>query len=181
MLDSKIVVLTGGRGAGKTTTCRRRVEAARLADWDAGGVISPARFEGGGKTGIWAEDLRTGERRLLASRVSGELTGHRLGPWTFDLQALEWGNQVITAAPPCDLLVIDELGPLEFNQNMGWDASFEVLRSQNYALAIVVIRPECIKAFSDMGFTFKVENELQTSQVEKRLVRLGRSEEFEES
>jgi nucleoside-triphosphatase len=157
MLNPKIIVITGGRGAGKTTLCRKRIEAARFAGEDIGGIISPARFNGGEKTGIWAEKLRTGERRLLASLATGELSGHSLGPWTFDLQALEWGNQVIVTAPPCDLLVIDELGPLEFNQNMGWNATFEVLRCQNYKLALVVIRPECIEAFAKMRFVFQIE------------------------
>jgi len=67
------------------------------------------------------------------------------------------GNQAIAAAPPCDLLVVDELGPLEFEQNIGWRATFEILEGQKYKLAIVVIRPECIQAFAKMGFAFQVE------------------------
>jgi len=79
MPNPKITVLMGGRGAGKTTSCQRRVEAARAAGEDVGGVISPARFDGGEKTGIWAEKLRSGERRLLASLVPWELSGFSLG------------------------------------------------------------------------------------------------------
>lgn len=140
-------MLTGWRGTGKTTLCQRWVEAARLAGWDVAGVISPARLDGGEKTGIQVENLRTGERRLLASRVAGELVGYNLGPWTFDPLALEWGNQVIAVATPCSLLVIDELGPLEFEQGRGWTISFQVLDRGDYSQALVVIRPECREKF----------------------------------
>jgi len=57
-------------------------------------------------------------------------------------------------------LVIDELGYLEFELKTGWTASFEVLHSKKYRLAMVVIRPECIDAFSNLGFHFQVKEVL---------------------
>ncbi len=146
-LTHKIQVISGWRGAGKTTLCRRLVETARSAGWDVAGVLSPARFESGQKTGIEVEHLRHGKRRLLASRLPGELHGFTLGSWTFDGEALEWGNRAIADAAPCDLLVLDELGPLEFEQARGWTAAFQSLDSGQFALALVVIRPECLDAF----------------------------------
>lgn len=144
---AKIRVISGGRGAGKTSLCQRQVQAARQEGWDVAGLLSPARFAGGQKTGIEAEDLRSGQRRLLASCLDGELQGMRLGPWTFSQETLEWGNRVIAVAAPCDLLVLDELGPLEFEHNQGWTAGFEALDRGRYAGALVVIRPECLQAF----------------------------------
>jgi nucleoside-triphosphatase THEP1 len=61
-----------------------------------------------------------------------------------------------------DVLVIDELGPLEFDLQTGWTASFEVLRRKRYRLALIVIRPECLDAFSNMGFVFQTK-EITTS------------------
>jgi nucleoside-triphosphatase THEP1 len=55
--------------------------------------------------------------------------------------AVAWGNQILRETVPCDLLVIDELGPLEFNREEGWIKAFDVLESGDYRSALVVIRP----------------------------------------
>lgn len=143
----KILVISGWRGAGKTTLCQHLVSIARSAGLDVAGLLSPARIKEGQKTGIEVENLRSGERRLLASRLSGELQGIQLGPWTFDNSMFPWGNQVLNSAIPCHLLVIDELGPLEFDSGQGWAEGFKILDSQLYHSAIVVIRPEYVNPF----------------------------------
>jgi nucleoside-triphosphatase len=143
----EIILVSGWRGVGKTTLCLRLIEAARSAAWDVAGLASPARVEGSEKTGILVDELRTGQRRLLASRLEGELHGARLGPWTFDDSIFEWGNQALRSSIPCNMLVIDELGPLEFDRSQGWYAGFQVLDSKSYDLAVVVIRPEYVSNF----------------------------------
>jgi len=138
----KILVISGWRGVGKTTLCLRVAAEARTAGSDIAGLVSPARFVAGEKTGIEVEDLHSGQRKLLASRLPNELQGTRLGPWTFNDEMFAWGNQVLRSAVPCDILMIDELGPLEFDSRGGWSEGFRVLESLTYHLAIVVIRPE---------------------------------------
>ena len=68
----------------------------------------------------------------------------RLGRWYFDAQVLGWGNQVLKNCLPCDLLVIDELGPLEFNRQIGLTAAFNVLPERRYKIGCVVIRPSLL-------------------------------------
>jgi nucleoside-triphosphatase THEP1 len=70
---------------------------------------------------------------------------------------LEWGNLRLTQSVKTDLLMIDELGPLEFERQMGWTASFDLLKSGQFGIAMVVIRPECLAAFSQMGFAYQIE------------------------
>lgn len=135
-------MISGWRGVGKTGLCLQLVEAARSADLQISGLVSPARFTAGKKTGIEVEDLASRERRLLASLLPGELGGTQLGPWTFDDALFQWGNRALRNAESSDLLVVDELGPLEFEAGTGWNAAFEVLDDRLYQLAIVVIRPE---------------------------------------
>ncbi len=149
-----IRVVSGWRGVGKTTWCRRLVARGRARGLACAGLLSPARFAAsadlGGpvvKTGIEVEDVRTGQRRLLASRLAGELHGLQLGPWTFDEAILAWGNQVLAATTACDILVIDELGPLEFDQQQGWAAGFDLIERRCYRLAVVVVRPEYLEPF----------------------------------
>jgi nucleoside-triphosphatase THEP1 len=53
----------------------------------------------------------------------------------------EWGNEVLSRSLPCDLLIIDELGPLEVLGNRGWSNALSVLDAGDYAAALVVCRP----------------------------------------
>jgi len=138
--------LTGERGAGKTTFCRALAKLAHIIGWDVAGLLSPAVFENGLKTGILTEDLRTGESHRLASVSRQSPEDIPLGKWYFDPQTLAWGNYVLASSPPCELLIIDELGPLELTYQMGWQAALEILRRGGYQVALVVVRPELLAA-----------------------------------
>jgi len=145
-MESRIVFLTGEIGTGKTTLC---LEAARLAQEGGrslGGVVSPPVFKDGEKTAIEVKDLKTGAVRTLAVRKKDpDSEGFSLC-WDFDQEVLAWANQAIAAAPPCDVFFLDELGPLEFEHGRGWTAGFDVLKGEDYQLAVVVIRPSLLAA-----------------------------------
>lgn len=140
-------ILTGTRGSGKTTLCRRLSAEAKSLNWDVAGVISPAVFDAAGKTGIEVYDLRSGESRLFARRpldADGQPVP-RPG-WTYDQTALAWGNQVLSKAVPCDMLIVDEMGPLEFEAGLGWISGLEAVDSRAYKVGLVTIRPELVTA-----------------------------------
>jgi nucleoside-triphosphatase len=141
-----LFIITGDRGAGKTTFCRRFSELAQAAGWQTGGILSPAIFEAGQKTGIEAVDLRTGRRRLLAvqRQADSPLSPLQTKQWSFEAEVMAWGNEILQTALPCDLLIVDELGPLEFERDAGWQAGLAALDSGHYRWAMVVIRPELL-------------------------------------
>jgi nucleoside-triphosphatase THEP1 len=64
----------------------------------------------------------------------------------YDQTVLVWVNQVLAAAVPCDMLAVDELGPLEFEFSQGWSAGLTALDSRNYRVGLVTIRPELLSA-----------------------------------
>jgi len=139
-------ILTGRRGSGKTTLCRRLAAEAKALGWDVAGVISPAVFDGGEKTGIEVIDLRSGNSRLVARRpVDADGSGSVRPAWIFDQIALAWGNQMLAGVLPCDMLIVDELGPLEFEAGVGWSAGLKALDSRVYQVGLVTIRPELLK------------------------------------
>ena len=146
-VNGHLWILTGPRGSGKTTLCRRLAAEAQSLGWDVAGVVSPAVFEGSEKSGIEALDLRSGERRQFAHRPADpDGTPSRRPGWVYDPIALAWGNQILSSAIPCDMLVVDELGPLEFEAGQGWTAGLKALDSRAYQVALVTIRPELLAA-----------------------------------
>jgi len=142
-----ILIITGARELGKTTLCTRLAEASHSVGWTAAGLLSPARFVDGKKVGIEAEDVSTRQRFLLARLRTGSAAPTDPGTdrWSFDPRVLAWGNAVLQKAVPCDLLVVDELGPLELERQQGWIAGLTAIDSKSYQCAVVVVRPELLE------------------------------------
>ena len=141
-----LYIITGSRGAGKTNFCQELAKAARRAGLDVAGILSIAVFEGVYRTQIVAEDLRTGASHILATRRDPDEPPQPLATrnWQFDPQGIVWGNHVLAASLPAGVLIVDELGTLEFEREQGWLAGLQALDSQQYSLALVVIRPELL-------------------------------------
>lgn len=154
--EHRLWVVTGWRGVGKTVWCQNLVGEARKAGLHVSGILTPGRYAGGQRNGIYALRLDNEETRLLASQLPHEIAGLRLGPWSFDAEVFIWGNQYLSAlkAQNTDLLIIDELGFLEFDLQEGWMAAFEALSQMKYRAAVVVVRPECIQSFTSLGYQF---------------------------
>ncbi|MFH1330935.1 MAG: nucleoside-triphosphatase [Actinomycetota bacterium] len=144
----EVHLVTGERGAGKTTFCRVLVEAARSARprLVAAGILSLKVLVDGAEVAIDAVDVASGQRRRLAFRRAG--TDAAAGPstirWQFDAGALAWGDALLRSATPCDLLVIDELGPLEFDRGEGWVGGLAAVDGAAYLAAFVAVRPELL-------------------------------------
>ena len=141
-----LALLTGGRGAGKTRLCEALARSAREAGLAVRGVLSPAVLTDGEKRAIDLIDLATGERRFLAERARPDLPGTAGLGWRFDPEALTAGNAALERIGTCDLLLVDELGPLEFGRGSGFTAAFDLLDARGHGLAIVVVRPALVAA-----------------------------------
>ena len=117
----KIVIITGASGQGKTRLAQALVQLAKANGVSVNGILSPAVFTAGEKTAILVEDANSGEQRELAHvRQAGSEGDIQTGHWTFDPGSMAWGNRILAEAGECGLLVVDELGPLEFTQHKGW-------------------------------------------------------------
>ena len=137
----RILIVSGERKAGKTAFCTELAGLAFERRLTLAGVVSKARFVKGSENGKIAWNLVSGDIRLLASTNPGELQGNRIGVWTFDGEVTRWANACFDQITRCDLLIVDEVGPLELEQGKGWPAALEALRRVEYNLAVVVIRP----------------------------------------
>ena len=144
--NATLYIITGSRGAGKTTFCQTLVRAARAAGWQVAGLISNPVYESTRRTQIMAEDLRSGETRLLATRKDPDqpVQGIATRNWLFDPKTIGWGNTVLNNSLPADLFVMDELGTLEFERQQGWQAGLTAIDSRRFTIALLVMRPELL-------------------------------------
>ncbi|MEE8167807.1 MAG: NTPase [Candidatus Hydrothermarchaeales archaeon] len=108
------ILITGKPGCGKTTLCKKIIEA--LEDWEVGGIISAEIKEEGTRIGFNIMDLKTGEEGTLAHILG---SGPRVGKYRVNLQDLNviGAGAIERAAHSCDLVVIDEIGPMELHSD----------------------------------------------------------------
>jgi nucleoside-triphosphatase THEP1 len=138
-MATSIIILTGERGAGKTSACRETVTMAQAKGYACSGILTLTQPDGE----LDVLDVSSGETRRLTLPPDTKPAIVQ-GRFCFAPETFGWGNVVLTHTVPCQLLVIDELGPLELEQHRGWTKAFDVLQRRNFALALVVVRPELV-------------------------------------
>ncbi|MEM2883272.1 MAG: NTPase [Nitrososphaerales archaeon] len=109
----RIWLLTGEPGSGKTTAIMKIVNTVRAKGYSIGGVVSLEKRVKGVRMGFDIVDLLSGNRVLLAS-VEQKM-GPRVGKYRVNLKGLSdlAAKALIEAAQRCDLIVCDEIGPME--------------------------------------------------------------------
>jgi nucleoside-triphosphatase len=104
------VAITGRPGVGKTTLCEHVIERLPLA---AGGMITKEIRKCGHRVGFAVIDVATGEEGVLAHVHHRD--GPQVGRYTVDVRSLETVGvaAIRRAIEVSDLVVIDEIGPME--------------------------------------------------------------------
>ena len=136
----KINLITGERGVGKTILCSTLIEKMKIKEYSVAGIISPGLYHNDVKVGIEAINIKSGENVKLADYSPGWDIENPLRIWKINSDAIPWGNDVLNKSIPCDVLIIDEIGYLEFEKDCGWNKSFEILEEKGFRIAFVVVR-----------------------------------------
>jgi len=142
---SKIILITGEQGSGKSTFCRMIVDEYKLRDVKVSGILSELEKDKDKKLAINSINILTNEKKQLAGYAPGWNPAKPTSKWQFKKEIFQWGNHVLEKAIPTDLLIIDELGHMEFEERKGWNRSFDILHSKFYKCAVIVVRPEFIR------------------------------------
>jgi nucleoside-triphosphatase len=146
MAESVRLILTGETGCGKTRMCKAVADGLRDRGWRVAGVLSPGVWTRDQKLAIEALDLRSGEVRRLAERAGSgrDAEGPATRGWHFHAATLAWCNLLLANAGDADLLVVDELGPLEFERNEGLMRGLQAVDAGSFRMGLLVVRPELL-------------------------------------
>jgi len=131
----QITLVTGPSGIGKTTWVTR---AAAEFSGPVTGVICPGIYKNGTRVRINAHLLLTGEILPLAFAHSPENYAVNTAAWGFDESTIAAVNQELDEPTGWGLLVIDELGPLEFHRNQGFVNAFRAIDNHPGPVLVVV-------------------------------------------
>ena len=110
---SKLWLVTGPPGVGKSTLVSKVVLRLKSAGVIVGGCITSEKRVGGNRVGFEVKDLSTGKRGELASVASK--FGPRVGRYRVNLIDLArvGASGLESAASVSELIVVDEVGPME--------------------------------------------------------------------
>ena len=133
----RVLLLTGAPGIGKTTILIKTVDALRAKGISVGGMISREVREGNVRVGFEILDLTNGKHGWLAH--VNQKSGPQVGKYRVNLGDLEnIGTQaILDAIEKCDVVAIDEIGPMELYSQKFKQAVKQALESQKLVLAVV--------------------------------------------
>ncbi|WP_455284754.1 NTPase, partial [[Eubacterium] cellulosolvens] len=108
-----LVFLTGIPGVGKSTVVRKIAERMERSGSKVGGMTSGDLRCGSGRIGFEIRDLLTGKAGVLAH--VNQATGPRIGKYRVNSQDLDkiGAEAILSGIKHADLVVIDEVGPME--------------------------------------------------------------------
>jgi len=139
MTEARLFLITGIPGVGKTTLISKVVLELRKTGISVGGIYSKEKRSGRVRTGFIMTDLLSGFQKELAS-VDGE--GPRMGRYKVNLKNLgEFAAPALeNAISRCDVVIVDEVGPMELISPEFRRAVKHVVDSNKPVLMVVHLR-----------------------------------------
>jgi len=136
-LLKRVLLLTGNPGVGKTTVLMKTVNALKERGVRVGGMISREVREGGTRVGFEILDLTSSRRGWLAH--VNQKNGPQVGKYRVNIEDLNTvGAQAVTeAVEKCEVIAIDEIGPMELFSERFKEAVRKALESHKLVLAVV--------------------------------------------
>ena len=131
-----IFVITGDPGIGKTTVVMRVAETLKQRGLMIGGIVSrEIRNSNNVRIGFEFVDLTTNERATLSSTTG---SGPRMGKYFVDLDGCRFAvKSLIKAIKNSDVIICDELGPMEFKSKEFIDCAMDMLEIDKPIIVVV--------------------------------------------
>jgi molybdopterin-guanine dinucleotide biosynthesis protein A len=152
------LLITGEPGSGKTSWCRQYIGRRQESGFSVGGILCPAIEKQGQRVGSNALDLLTGREVPFARLSRGRSFGgsEAVGQYTIDKEGVSFACDAIRRAieSRCDLVVIDEVGPLELG-GKGLMSAVELALASSVNVLIVVrssLKEALLRRFPEYEF-----------------------------
>lgn len=130
-----IIALTGAPGVGKTTVVIHVAQALKTMGVKVGGVVSRELRTNDMRTGFEFIDLTTNDRNVLAS-ITGN--GPRVGKYFVNLEGCHFAADRLTnALMNSDVIVCDEIGPMELKSKEFVDAAKNLLNADKKVIVVM--------------------------------------------
>ncbi len=135
-MKKRVLLITGLPGVGKTTLFQKIVDALKAKEIMVGGMVSMEARRNNVRVGFEILDLQSGSKGWLA-HVNG--LGPSVGKYHVKLPDLEnvGVKAILNAAETCQVVAIDEIGPMELLSKQFKKAVSAVLDGEKPVLAIV--------------------------------------------
>ena len=150
------IFLTGKARVGKSTVLAKTIEILRKRRLKIGGIVTPEICEGR-RVGFAVFDVATRKKGILASIKLK--TGPRLGKYRIDVDGFEAIAlpALDLAIRECDIVIIDEIGKMEFFSEKFKQKLQEVLESDKPLIAVV--HRNFVEKFRKYGRVIEVTKE----------------------
>ncbi len=123
--------VTGRPGIGKTTLCEKVCSWLKSEGYRVSGFVTREIRRSGRRTGFEIVDLETGERITLASLGRGRL---RVGRYSVHVENLEEYLKGLMNRELGDVVVVDEVGPMELKSRVFVEFVEKVISDEKPAL-----------------------------------------------
>ncbi|MGF1584417.1 MAG: nucleoside-triphosphatase [Bacteroidales bacterium] len=135
-----VFIICGRVNGGKTTLVRKIVSELQNDGLHIKGIFSPGNTNDSSRNAYYVEDISSHKRKLLCSEKNLQ-NAFRQGRYYFSAEGLLYGNKILTESitKPVDLIVTDELGPLEINDK-GWAPALNMLLTSGKVPHMWVVR-----------------------------------------
>jgi len=129
--------VTGAPSIGKSTVVRKVLERLRQAGFKVGGMTSGDLRSDSGRVGFEIRNLLTEEAGVLAH--INQLSGPRVGRYRVKNEDLDkiGAEAIVSATKSADLIIIDEVGPMELTSPRFKDSVQAALASAKSLLGTV--------------------------------------------
>jgi len=133
----RLIFITGRPGIGKTSVLLRAVDALKIRGFRVGGMVSREVRKGGVRVGFEIVDFETGRRGWLAH--VNQPTGSQVSKYRVNLNDLNviGASSIINAVENADIVVVDEIGPMELFSHAFKEAVSQAIKSGKPVLGTI--------------------------------------------
>jgi len=133
----RLIFITGRPGIGKTSVLLRAIDILKIRRYRVGGMVSREVRDGGVRVGFEIVDFETGQRGWLAH--VNQPTGPQVSKYRVNLNDLNaiGASSIINAVANADVVVVDEIGPMELFSPAFKEAVAQAMRSEKPVLGTI--------------------------------------------